>query len=678
MKALMEQITKLYKRYDFLNKKDELILFVLKSLLVRILADQNKIELSKNNSKQLKQSFTFQTILGLWANRDLTGDGWPRERSIALDKPLWTDVEAFLDQSAGMLKNKTPARVLSDAYQTLLKRNHRKSRGIFYTPSVIGGYMSELALADKDDYSELKVIDIACGCGVLLDAVYDAVMSRVPPNEKSKRHQELLTRGLWGFDTDPLAVLVTRLTLILKGDEYICPEHIVQADGLAPLKEKDTFDIIIGNPPYIGHKEVDSEYIHTIKERYAAVYSDKSDLSYCFFQQGYEVLKPGGRLVFLTSRYFYEAYYAQKLRRFITTHFAINDIIDFNGLRVIEGAGIDPTISIFTKGAAEDNQFNVYRFKKTAAHFQDTSVYIEDLERGTQKTYESFTLKSRDLSDTLWRLNNPLETQIVKKIEDKSPFTLGDMVRSFQGIITGCDKAFILNAEEAAAFPRELCHPWIKSRHLQAFFVEPTDMQLLYTNGIKTIEDYPKIIHRLESYAEKLGNRRETKKGKLPWYALQWSRDPSLFTGKKILYPYKSKDNRFSVDRNGLFFSADIYGMVLKDLLYINISEEILTLLLNTKLYTFYFQSFAKKMGYALYEYYPNTLNKLKIPDLSSELIHQLSEIYAKIEDHNTHPARKSDRVIVEQLAVADDLLAKAFDLSKEERQVIINSGDTE
>lgn len=39
--------------------------------------------------------------------------------------------------------------------------------------------------------------------------------------------------------------------------------------------------------------------------------------------------------------------------------------------------------------------------------------------------------------------------------------------------------------------------------------------------------------------------------------------------------------------------------------------------ILNSKLYEFYFKSFAKKLGEDLYEYYPNNLMKLLIPNIN-------------------------------------------------------------
>ena len=74
---------------------------------------------------------------------------------------------------------------------------------------------------------------------------------------------------------------------------------------------------------------------------------------------------------------------------------------------------------------------------------------------------------------------------------------------------------------------------------------------------------------------------------------------------------YKSADSRFVLDK-GNYFSADVYSLVLKENEVI--SYEFLKTLLNSKIYEFYFKTFAKKLGGKLYEYYPNNLNRLYIP----------------------------------------------------------------
>jgi adenine-specific DNA-methyltransferase len=95
------------------------------------------------------------------------------------------------------------------------------------------------------------------------------------------------------------------------------------------------------------------------------------------------------------------------------------------------------------------------------------------------------------------------------------------------------------------------------------------------------------------------------------WYELQWGRKEEIFEARKIVFPYKSTSNRFAIDE-GSYFSADVYSLVIKDE---GLSYEWLMNLLNSSLYEFYFKTYAKKLGDALYEYYPNTVMRLGIPE---------------------------------------------------------------
>ena len=143
----------------------------------------------------------------------------------------------------------------------------------------------------------------------------------------------------------------------------------------------------------------------------------------------------------------------------------------------------------------------------------------------------------------------------------------------------------------------------------------------------------------IEKYKERLNRRREYKNGSRLWYQLQWGRDPKLFLKDKIVYPYKSKSNRFAIDKGGNFCSADVYSFVLKE----EVSDYTLAFILgvlNSELYEFYFKLFAKKMGSGIYDYYPNTVMDLKLPDYQAckdieSLSLKLMDLYEKSEKND-------------------------------------------
>lgn len=96
------------------------------------------------------------------------------------------------------------------------------------------------------------------------------------------------------------------------------------------------------------------------------------------------------------------------------------------------------------------------------------------------------------------------------------------------------------------------------------------------------------------------------------------------------MYPYKSNENKFAIDENNSFCSADVYSFCIKKEYEEEFSYEYLLGLLNSKIYDNYFKVFAKKMGKNLYDYYPNKVmeisifkdeNYLEIEKLSKQII---------------------------------------------------------
>ena len=53
-----------------------------------------------------------------------------------------------------------------------------------------------------------------------------------------------------------------------------------------------------------------------------------------------------------------------------------------------------------------------------------------------------------------------------------------------------------------------------------------------------------------------------------------------------------------------------------------------MALLLNSRLYDYYFKYYAKKLGNNLYEYYPTTILKLKIPIFKQKELNVIKDYY--------------------------------------------------
>ncbi len=149
--------------------------------------------------------------------------------------------------------------------------------------------------------------------------------------------------------------------------------------------------------------------------------------------------------------------------------------------------------------------------------------------------YEKFYVHSSELEQDGWVLIDNVSRDIIKKIEKKTYKTLGETCTSYQGIITGCDKAFIVdeNTIEKENLEKSIIKPWIKSSYINRARINFRDRFIIYSDLIENVDKYPNIIKHIEEYKDKLENRRECKKKVRKWYELQWGRNFNIFEEKK-------------------------------------------------------------------------------------------------------------------------------------------------
>ncbi|WP_027626908.1 Eco57I restriction-modification methylase domain-containing protein [Clostridium lundense] len=507
-------------------------------------------------------------------------------------------------------------------YYNLLKNN--KDTGVVYTPEEISKYIIENSVEAQDIINNpyIKIVDPACGCGNIIMPLFQYLyklyrenleeinrVNKILLHEKNIK-EHIIKNNIYGIDIDKIATMILSIDLFqLSGIIY--RKNILNMDFLTD-KIGIKFNIFLGNPPYIGHKTIGKDYSKKIKEKYSEVYKDKGDLSYCFFKGAILNSEPNFKISFITSRYFVESQSGEGLRKFIVNNFNIVEIIDFYGIRPFKGTGIDPIILFLS----DKNLYNIEKvkiIKPICTTKEGKKEFINSLFFNKSNFYNSFFIEGKNLGQKGWILREERELNILRKIEKRGSFKLKDICESYQGIITGCDKAFIVKDEEIVEekLEKQVIKPWIKSSYIERDFVKSFDKFIIYSNEIKNIDDYPNIEKHLLPFKQKLMNRRECAKEIRKWYELQWGRKSDIFERKKIIFPYKSKDNRFALDK-GSYFSADIYSMVIKE--NVNYSYDFLMFILNSKVYEFYFHSFGKKLGDDLYEYYPNTLMDLIIP----------------------------------------------------------------
>lgn len=607
---------------------------------------------------------------------------------------------------------------LGKIYEGSIDKELRKALGQYYTPKFIIDYILNKTLANIDIIENpfIKIIDISCGAGYFLLAAYDLLKERflkeinnlkdkyeneiymVEKNGKKVKvlgkdywtkeniHYHILKNCIYGADKDSFAIEIAKELLLSKEiSDDIDDLNLVNCDSLIRWEKRigynaeeekmikfwsNKFDLVVGNPPYIGHKQMNINYKKWLLEEYEDVFRDKSDISYCFFKRILEILKTDGMAGIISSRYFMESPTGTQLRGYLMKNANILEIVDFYGAEIFKDIGVATAIYIFTRKCDENNVIAVKKLVDDSYKFSNKDNLNELIK---SKLFEEFTIKKASLNEERWMLISKEKSKIYKKIEAKAKYSLKDVATTFQGVITGHDKAFVLAKEDLYEYniEGELVKNWIKNSHIEKYKIRDSNLFLIYADLIEDEREYPQFIQYIKRYRDRLENRRECKRGVRCWYQLQWGRNPRLFDRPKIIFPFKSNENRFALDLNNRYFSADVYALITKDEYKDEIPMEYLLGLLNSKLYEFYFKLFGKKMGKGIYDYYPNSVLDLKIitGDIVDDVTSRVQKILELIDSQNKdNNIEMKINILKNEI---DEILYSYLNISKSEIELI-------
>lgn len=166
--------------------------------------------------------------------------------------------------------------LFSQFYQHLFISNIRHKRGEFFTPS-------QLVNAMIEDFYEfgLKILDPSCGSGNFLIGIILKILN----SQQSLSNKIKAINQVYGFDVNPLAIITTKVSILLLFIENLKIEkekwpkiNVFLCDSLFPENCKNqelpkieilfnTFDLIIGNPPWLTYKDLfDKIYQRNIRE----------------------------------------------------------------------------------------------------------------------------------------------------------------------------------------------------------------------------------------------------------------------------------------------------------------------------------------------------------------------------------------------------------------------------
>jgi type I restriction-modification system DNA methylase subunit len=512
------------------------------------------------------------------------------------------------DHITRFLVEHTIARALEDKFLALLKVHTGLD-----APDEAGdyGWSEEQERAVWSAYIEelrgLTIVDPACGSGAFLVAAFDALAAEY--RRVTQRlddlgvetdfdvYDEILSRNLHGVDLSIESAEIARLALWLKTarrqhrlaklDQSIQSGNSLIDDPAASDRPFDWktafpdvfarggFDIVIGNPPYVR-----MEFLKPVKPWLAKHYTvadERTDLSAYFFEKGVSLLKPGGRLGYISTSSFFRAGYGEKLRLLLSEYTEIEAVIDFGDVQVFEGVTTYPAILTARKKEEIGAPSGTLSFLNIGM--------VPPADIGKEFEEKARPMPRARLTGGSWQFEDDALAKLRDRIV-KGRRTLGEVYGApLYGIKTGFNEAFVIDTPTrdrlVGADPKsaDLLKPFLKGENIKRWRVEPEGLWLINTpKGKVDIEQYPAVRDWLLPFRDRL----EARATQQEWWELQQAQlayQPT-FERPGVLLPDFSQGSKFAPYNGKMQIDCTVF--------IVSTDARGLTPLLNSKLVWFH------------------------------------------------------------------------------------------
>ena len=445
----------------------------------------------------------------------------------------------------------------------------------------------------QEELKRLRILDLACGSGAFLieafdqlHALYEISNARLEELRGQRTlfdlDRQILQHNLYGVDLNAEAIQICQLSLWIKtaargkmltsldhtiregnsviSDPAVHPKSFNWRENFPEVFAQGGFDVVVGNPPYLRQEWL-APFKPYWEKRYQS-YHGVADIFVYFFEQGIEVLRPGGRLAFITSGSWVRGNFGAPLRKFLSANAKLESMVDFGEFQPFEDAEmIRPSITVLSKNKPGGEM----RLFKWLTSGRPPETLSEEIARAP-------TVRSARLGANAWELETNDVTGLREKLSANGT-TLSERIKGpiNGGVTTGCNESFLISRDQKAKLvaedpaSAEVIFPFLSGSQVRPWHLkESGDFIIFARRGIE-IDRYPAVRRHLEIYRPRLEPKPEDwnggtwsgrKSGAYKWFEIQ---DATEYCGDflkpKILWPDITNQPRFAFDESGSFIA---------------------------------------------------------------------------------------------------------------------------
>jgi adenine-specific DNA-methyltransferase len=566
--------------------------------------------------------------------------------------------------------------------------DRHKSDGATYTPVAFARFVAEqmLRAAELPKLGKIRILDPACGDGVLLDALIKCL-----PLALSKRIE------VFGYDIDPVAIQIATdhlkrdfpdLDIHLEQKDFL--EHVLNLQGESDLfsagEVQEPFHFVIANPPYVRTQIMGAQQTQQLAQNFGL--TGRVDLYYPFLLGISQVLSENGVTGVITSNRFMTTKSGQTVRRALLSRFHLMHAWDLGDTKLFDAAVL-PSV-LLARGTSKSQHScgteiaysSIYETNDAAtaeandalsalADHNDTVVAIPD---GRRFRVRHGVLDNGGHPEGIWRIATAATDQWLATVEANTWGTFRQIGKIRVGVKSTADKVFIRSDWNALPDGRpELLRPLITRKCARRFkAVVPENAkhlkEILYPhevteNGRAAVElhHYPNSAAYLEKHRDALESRSYLIEAGRKWYELWVPQDPAAWPSPKLVFPDISDKPIFWIDTDGGVVNGECYWMQCEK----NDEPDLLWLALavanSTFIEAFYDHRFNNKLYAGRRRYITQYVELFPLPDPKCDEAIAIIDLVKQI--HANTPSTEAD-----QLATALDVqIWKIFGLTAEE-----------
>ena len=495
--------------------------------------------------------------------------------------------------------------------------------GSVFTPAPVADFMASEVITPARRTA--RVVDPACGCGALLVAalrrLYEVNEGRVPASQ-------LIATQVFGADIDEdgvrrVEILLSVVALELGDDAPTLSFHIRHFDSLDPENwtgdmADHSFDVVIGNPPYVRYHELDEETRAELPKQWSVLGHGNYNLYFAFFELAGHLRAPGGAVAYITPSAYFRAASAAPLREWMTDTGFPTKVVDFGYAQVFSDAMTYTAITL-SDGAGGK-----------LSYFECPSV--EGLAKAGRAGGSKFSHKA--LGAAPWPLVGKRHREAVGKLSAAGRPLL-EVAEVRYGLATLRDKLYLLGGTTSAGrYTKELdgetfaiepsaTRPVVrvsdapsqdaldKARTRIIFPYKVRDGRVVVWSDDELL-DHPGAHEYLKAIAGELAQRDRGRKTYAAWFAYGRSQGLTAKNAPRLLTPLYAARPRFLTDTkpNRLFLN----GCAITPKPASGVSLELLAAVLNSGVLHYFIEQTSSPITGGFYSYQKGPLGAFRIP----------------------------------------------------------------